>query len=73
MRFHNEYLITEKCFMALNSTKTFWNASVTACSDHGAFLVEFDDDKEVQGLIKLINKGRHLFCIILLIVFKFFN
>ena len=43
--------------MALNSTRTFWNASVSACSDHGAFLVEFGDDTEVQGLIQLLNKG----------------
>jgi len=43
--------------LALNSTRTFWNASVSACSEHGAFLVEFDNDGEVRGLIKMINEG----------------
>jgi hypothetical protein len=48
--------------LALNSTKTFWNASVSACSEYAASLVEFENDVEVQGLIKLISEGRKPFC-----------
>ena len=30
---------------------------MSACAEQGAYLVEFADDKEVQGLIKLISDG----------------
>jgi len=48
---------TGNCYLALNVTTNFWNASTSLCKDNVASLLEFDDDKDIQGLIGLISKG----------------
>jgi Amiloride-sensitive sodium channel len=49
------------CYMAINETKSFWDASTTACSNYSAELIRFNNDLEVQGAIELLKNGNYLF------------
>jgi hypothetical protein len=50
-------LENKNCFLALNESRSFWNATTDSCSAYHSHLVEFDSDNEVQGLIKLVKQG----------------
>ncbi len=45
------------CYKAINETRNIWDASYVVCSNNGAKLVWFNNDNEVQGVIKLLKNG----------------
>jgi hypothetical protein len=46
------------CYLVLNESNSFWTSTTKSCAANYSYLVEFDSDSEVQGLIKLINLGK---------------
>jgi len=45
-----------RCFIALNGSRNFWDAS-EACHSIGAELLGFENDLQVQGFLAVLNKG----------------
>lgn len=55
------------CLMSLNGTRNYWQA-IEDCIQLGGDLVGFDNNLQVQGILKLLNSGNCvIFCIVLLI------
>jgi hypothetical protein len=51
-------LENKNCYLVFNESRSFWNATTGSCTANNSFLVEFDSDSEVKGLIKLISQGK---------------
>jgi hypothetical protein len=51
-------LENRNCYLVLNESISFWNATTGSCAAKNSYLVEFDSDSEVKGLIKLITQGK---------------
>ena len=49
------------CLKGLGQPFNFWEAS-EHCNRFGANLIEFDNDVQVQGLIKLLKSGKFIIC-----------
>ncbi len=45
------------CFIVLNSTRNFWTAA-EACLEKNAELIGFDNDKQIEGFLTLLNNGK---------------
>jgi hypothetical protein len=52
--------VSGNCYLALNATTNFWNASSYLCKANYASMLELDDDNEVKALLGLLKKGIYL-------------
>jgi len=51
-------LENKNCYLVLNESRSFWNATTGSCAANSSYLVEFDSDSDVQALIKLMQQGK---------------